>query len=143
MNSIWNVLCTSISNPRLHRILSTQACAPTLLPSPKSTRSTMSGGRGGERKGPGLENKPDALKYQQLIYYIDVIRMFQKNNWIAEHFEELVDKYAGLYIAVVDDHVVAFGTDPKDVEDESLSKYPDVIPSVLKVPKEEEMVCLL
>lgn len=69
--------------------------------------------------------------------------MVQKNKWIAEHFEELVDKYGGLYIAVVDDHVVASGNDPKEVEDESLSKYPDVIPSVMKVPKEEEIICLL
>ncbi len=71
------------------------------------------------------------------------MRMVQKNKWIAEHFEELVDEYGGLYIAVVDDHVVASGTDPKEVEDESILKHPGVIPSVLKVPKEEEIVCLL
>jgi hypothetical protein len=63
------------------------------------------------------------------------MRMVQKNKWIAEHFEELVDEYGGLYIAVVDD--------PKEVEDESVLKHPGVIPSVLKVPKEEEIVCLL
>lgn len=69
--------------------------------------------------------------------------MNQKSRWIAEHFEELVDNYGGLYIAVVDDGVVASGTDPKEVEDQVLLKHPDSVPSVLKVPKEEEIVCLL
>ncbi len=69
--------------------------------------------------------------------------MAQGNKWIAEHFEELVEKYGGLYIAVVDGHVVSSGNDPKEVEDESLLKHPDAIPSVLKIPKEEEIVCLL
>ncbi len=69
--------------------------------------------------------------------------MRQKSRWIAEHFEELVNKYGGLYVAVIDDQVVAVGTDAKAVEDESIEKYPNVTPSVLKVPKEEEIVCLL
>lgn len=69
--------------------------------------------------------------------------MKQKGKWIAEHFGELVNKYGGLYVAVVDDRVVAMGTDPKTVEDEALHKYPNVTPSILKVPKEEEIVCLL
>ncbi|MEW5937121.1 MAG: DUF5678 domain-containing protein [Candidatus Thermoplasmatota archaeon] len=69
--------------------------------------------------------------------------MKQKSRWIAEHFEELVNEYGGLYVAVVDDRVVAVGTDPKVVEDESLQKHPNVTPSILKVPKEEEIVCLL
>ena len=69
--------------------------------------------------------------------------MNQKSRWIAEHFEELVDNYGGLYIAVVDDRVVASGTDPKEVEDQVLLKHPDSVPSVLKVPKEEEMEPIL
>ena len=86
--------------------------------------------------------EPGMFKYS-LLLSAEVISMNQSKRWIPEHFEELVDEYGGQYIAVVDDQVVAVGTDPKEVEDESLLKHPDVIPSILKVPKEEEIVCLL
>ena len=69
--------------------------------------------------------------------------MNQKSRWIAEHFEELVDNYGGQYIAVVDDRVVASGTDPKELEDQVLLEHPGSVPSVLKIPKEEEIVRLL
>lgn len=41
------------------------------------------------------------------------------NDWIIEHFEELVDTYGGSYTAVVDGHVGVVGDDPKEVEDEA------------------------
>ena len=69
--------------------------------------------------------------------------MTKQSIWIAEHFEELVDKYGGLYVAVVGDRVVVTGEDPKEVEDEAIAKCPGEAPSVLKIPKEEEIVCLL
>ncbi len=65
------------------------------------------------------------------------------NQWIVEHFEELVDRYGGSYIAVVDGQVVAVGDNPKNAEDEALLKFPGKTPSVLRVPREEDIVCLL
>jgi len=35
------------------------------------------------------------------------------------------------------------GGNPKDVEDEALAKYPGRKPSVLRVPREEDIVCLI
>ena len=58
-------------------------------------------------------------------------------------FKELVDTYGGSYIAVVDGTVVVVGDDPKDVEDEALRKHPGKKPSVLRVPREEDIICLL
>lgn len=69
--------------------------------------------------------------------------MNDDDQWIVEHFEELVDTYGGSYIAVVDGTVVVVGDDPKDVEDEALRKHPGKKPSVLRVPREEDIICLL
>ena len=65
------------------------------------------------------------------------------SDWITEHFEELVKKYGGRYIAVVDEKVVAVGENPKDVENEVLKQFPNKTPSVMKVPTEDDIVCLL
>jgi hypothetical protein len=55
----------------------------------------------------------------------------------------LVKEHGGCYIAVVDEEIVAIGDNPKDVENEALKRYPDKIPSVMKVPTEDDIVCLL
>ena len=50
--------------------------------------------------------------------------MDQDSKWVVEHFEELVNRYGGLYIAVVNGDIISVGDDPKEVEDEAKSKYP-------------------
>jgi Family of unknown function (DUF5678) len=63
--------------------------------------------------------------------------------WIVEHFSELVTKYAGKYVAVVNETLVAVGDSRRDVETKAREVEPEKIPSVLRVPREEDMVCLL
>jgi hypothetical protein len=63
--------------------------------------------------------------------------------WIVEHFSELVTQYAGKYIAVVNERLVAVGDSGKEVEDKARNLVPDKMPSVLRVPREEDMACLL
>jgi len=69
--------------------------------------------------------------------------MDKDDLWIVEHFSELVDKYAGKYIAVVNEKLAAVGDSGKEVEDKALEIEPDRMPSVLRVPREEDMACLL
>ena len=69
--------------------------------------------------------------------------MEKDDLWIVEHFSELVNKYAGKYVAVVNEKLVAVGKSGKEVEDKAREVEPDKIPSVLRVPREEEMVCLI
>jgi hypothetical protein len=69
--------------------------------------------------------------------------MDKDNLWIVEHFSELVDKYAGKYVAVVNESLVAVGDTGKEVEDRARLIEPRKIPSVLRIPREEEMACLL
>ena len=69
--------------------------------------------------------------------------MDKDDLWIVEHFSQLVTKYAGKYIAVVDQKLVAVGGSGKEVEDKALTIQPQKMPSVLRVPREEDMACLL
>ncbi|MFQ6072345.1 MAG: DUF5678 domain-containing protein [Methanosarcinales archaeon] len=64
-------------------------------------------------------------------------------EWITKNFEKIVNKYAGKCIAVIGEEVVAVGDSPKIVEDEAMKKYPNVIPSVMRVPRAEDLACLL
>ena len=69
--------------------------------------------------------------------------MDKDDLWIVEHFSELVTKHAGKYIAVVNEKLVAVGDSGKEVEDKARQFEPNKMPSVLRVPREEDMVCLL
>jgi hypothetical protein len=69
--------------------------------------------------------------------------MDKDDLWIVEHFSELVTKYPGKAIAVVNEQLVAIGGTEVEVESIAKKQYPDKIPSVLTVPREEDMACLL
>ena len=69
--------------------------------------------------------------------------MDKDDLWIIEHFSELVTKYAGKYIAVVNQKLVAVGESGIEVEAQARKIQPDKMPSVLRVPREEDMACLL
>jgi hypothetical protein len=69
--------------------------------------------------------------------------MDKDDLWIVEHFSELVTKYAGKYVAVVNEQLVAVGDSRRDVEAKAREVESKKIPSVLRVPREEDMVCLL
>ena len=69
--------------------------------------------------------------------------MTRDEQWIHDHFEELVDKYAGLYVAVANEELVSIGESAGEVEEIAERKYPDIVPSVLRVPHEQDFECLL
>jgi hypothetical protein len=69
--------------------------------------------------------------------------MDKDDLWIIEHFSELVSKFSGKAIAVVNEQLVAVGESEVDVELIAKEKYPNKIPSVLTIPREEDMACLL
>ena len=69
--------------------------------------------------------------------------MDKDDLWIVEHFSELVTKHAGKYVAVVNETLVAVGDSGKEVEDKALQVNPNKMPSVLRVPREEDMACSL
>ena len=68
--------------------------------------------------------------------------MTKDEQWIHDHFEELVDTYAGHYIAVANEETF-IGETLKEARDKALQKYPEVNPSVLLVPHPEDFICAL
>ncbi len=69
--------------------------------------------------------------------------MDKDDLWIVDHFSELVTKYPGKAIAVVNEQLVAIGNTEVEVALIAKQKYPNKIPSVLTIPREEDMACLL
>lgn len=69
--------------------------------------------------------------------------MSNDEKWITEHFEELVERYGGRYIGIANQKVVSVG----DGADEVAAKARDLLDPrrlhILKVPKEQELTCLL
>jgi hypothetical protein len=68
--------------------------------------------------------------------------MDKDDLWVVEHFSELVTKHAGKYVAVVNERLVAVGDSRRDVEAKAREVEPEKIPSVLRVPREEELVSI-
>jgi len=61
-------------------------------------------------------------------------------EWIHEHFEEIVDNYAGRYVAVANEELFV-GESGSEVEHIARKKYPAIIPSVLRVPHPDDFIC--
>jgi len=69
--------------------------------------------------------------------------MTKSQKWIIKHFEEIVDKYEGKYIAVVDEEIVTIGDSPSEVDKTARGKFPDKTPSIMHVPLREALTCIL
>lgn len=65
------------------------------------------------------------------------------DRWYTAHFEELVARYAGRAIAMVDERVVAVADTEKEADELARRQYPESFPLVVTVPEPEELVCLI
>ncbi len=70
--------------------------------------------------------------------------MRKSQDWITENFESLVSKYGGKYIGVAAEEVVSVGLTPREVIEKAkkMGKEEEEV-SLLKVPTEEELTCVL
>ena len=71
------------------------------------------------------------------------ILLDQYDDWMKNHYEQLVKEYPHKAIAVVDDEIVAVGKTEKEVDEIARQRYPGKIPFVTTLPSEEDFVCLL
>lgn len=55
-------------------------------------------------------------------------------EWIASHFNEISKKYAGKYIAIVNNEVVASGSRTSEATEKARKKVPNKEPVIMKVP---------
>ena len=69
--------------------------------------------------------------------------MKKAQQWITKNFEELVNNYGGKYVAVAGERVIAVALTPKEALEAArkVAKKGEI--SLLKVPREEELVCIL
>jgi hypothetical protein len=69
--------------------------------------------------------------------------MSHDEQWITEHFQELVEHYGGKYVGIANRQVIAVG----DGADKVAEKARDLVAlkrlHIVKVPTEQEMSCLL
>ena len=66
--------------------------------------------------------------------------MTQDQQWIHRHFEELVEKYSGKYVAVANEELFV-GDSLKDVRTKARTKHPTKNPSILRVPQPADFLC--
>ena len=66
----------------------------------------------------------------------------QDDQWIRNHFEELVNQHAGNYVAVSGGNAY-FGKTRKEAEQQALRNKKNTIPSVMQIPHKESLICAL
>jgi hypothetical protein len=71
------------------------------------------------------------------------IDLKELDDWYTSHFEELVEKYPGKAVAIVNGRIVGVGESEQEVDSQARKQYPGETPFVVTVPTEEELVCLL
>jgi len=73
----------------------------------------------------------------------NLLELEKMDRWYSEHFEELVDKYPGKTVAVVNDNIVAVEETEKSAYQVAQKVYPESTPLVVYIPINEELECLL
>ncbi len=70
--------------------------------------------------------------------------MRESDLFITGNFESLVAKFGGKYVGIVNEQVIAAASTPREVLEDAkkLGKQEEEV-SLLKVPTEEELTCIL
>ncbi len=69
--------------------------------------------------------------------------LLRNADWIARHFEELVNQHGGTYVAVGRGRLLATGKEAPEVLRIASGEVPEGEVSLLKIPRLEELVCAL
>jgi len=65
----------------------------------------------------------------------------EDDEWVRDHFEELMEMFPGRYVAVACGKVTGVAKTPQGAERKSLRKYPKVLPSVIWIPRPKDLTC--
>jgi hypothetical protein len=73
------------------------------------------------------------------------VRRFNADQWLTEHFEELVDKYAGRYLLIVEGKILYTDKDgsPREIAAKAKARFPKSTPFFFRVPRPKDFLCAL
>jgi len=74
---------------------------------------------------------------------IDPKVLMDYDRWVSRHFDELVRKYPGQFIAVYRGKLVAVGSSHKEVYERAVKRGVEEPPLTMQVPAEEDLVAIL
>ena len=81
-----------------------------------------------------VKRKKDGIDPKVLMAY---------DRWVAKHFDELVKNYAGKYVAVYRNKLVAVGNSYKEVYDAAAKQGIEESPLTMQVPGIEDLEAIL
>ena len=67
----------------------------------------------------------------------------QHDDWLSDHFDELIDKYPGKIVAIMNGEIVRIGDTYKEVYQPFLESDLDWMPLVVRVPHSDDVQELL
>ena len=77
---------------------------------------------------------------------IKIASNISADKWLKDHMEDVVNKYAGRYVVIVDNKGIVFsdkdGT-PNQIVKKAKAKYPHTIPLFFRVPRIRDFSCAL
>lgn len=73
------------------------------------------------------------------------LKSFNNDQWLTNHFKELVDKYAGGFIVAVNGQIVYTNKDgsPRELGKRVKKEFPNTTPLFFRVPYPHEFICAL
>jgi len=70
-------------------------------------------------------------------------RHYKKDDqWVREHLDELVKTHPGKYVAVARGELAGVHSRAAQAERQSFTRYPHVLPSVIRVPGPDDDLCV-
>jgi len=70
------------------------------------------------------------------------LKKFDADNWLKEHIEELVDRFAGEYLVIANGQIYRDGT-PSQLRNRAQTEHPGIIIMGMRVPRPEDFICAL
>lgn len=76
---------------------------------------------------------------------LGITKAVDNDGWLRNHFEEVIDRYAGGFIFVVNGKIVYTNKDGTagELAKKVRSEYPDRTPLFFRVPYPHEFICAL
>jgi hypothetical protein len=74
---------------------------------------------------------------------MEVLILQKYDEWLAEHFEELFDRYSGKVVAIQEGKIIFIGDTETDIYRRIREAGLEPIPLVFRVPREEDLQSIL